>query len=165
MNVSIGCAIWFYPGWRGEIYPAKTPAGEFLQIYSRTFNTVEVNSTFYAMPNEETLDRWRLQTPISFRFCPKFPRAITHQGLLESYILQSRSFLDRLRRLQEKLGVIFIQLPPDYSPNNFTDLTAFLTALPTQEFRIVLEVRHLEWFAKKWHDRLAELLFKLGRAC
>ena len=162
MSISIGCAIWSFPGWAGEVYPPKTPAKDFLRMYSHHFPIVEGNTTFYAIPDKETIDRWIAQTPPGFKFCLKFPRAITHNGLLEPYILPAQAFIAQMQALGDKLGVMFIQLPPNYAPEKFTDLTAFLTALSQQDVSIALEVRHLDWFKSPHQQRLNELLTKLG---
>ena len=162
MPISIGCAIWSYPGWVGEVYPPKTPARDFLRVYSRHFPAVEGNTTFYAIPDKETIDRWIAQTPPEFKFYLKFPRSITHNGLLEPYILPAQSFISQMQELGDKLGVMFIQLPPNYAPERFTDLAVFLTTLSQQDVSIALEVRHLDWFKSPHRERLNELLTKLG---
>jgi uncharacterized protein YecE (DUF72 family) len=163
MPISIGCAVWSYPGWVGEVYPPKTPSKEFLRVYSHHFPAVEGNTTFYAIPDRATIDRWIAQTPAGFKFCLKFPRSITHNGLLEPYILQAQAFVTQMQELGDRLGVMFIQLPPNYSPSiGFADLSAFLAQLPRQDVSIALEVRHLDWFDSPHAERLAELLTRLG---
>jgi uncharacterized protein YecE (DUF72 family) len=162
LKMRIGCAIWSYPGWVGEVYPPKTPAKDFLRVYSRHFPAVEGNTTFYAIPDQVTIDRWIDQTPAGFKFYLKFPRSITHNGLLEPYILPAQAFVTQMQELGDKLGVMFIQLPPNYAPERFADLTAFLIALSRQSVSIALEVRHLDWFKSPHRERLNELLTKLG---
>ncbi|MFM2303668.1 MAG: hypothetical protein RLZZ135_1078 [Cyanobacteriota bacterium] len=162
MSISIGCAVWSYPGWMGEVYPPKTPTADFLRVYSNFFPAVEGNTTFYATPNQAIIDRWIAQTPPGFRFCLKFPRSITHHGLLEPSIPAARSFIAQMQGLGERLGVMFIQLPPHYAPDRLADLTAFLTALPRQDIDIALEVRHLDWFGSPHQEQLTELLMRLG---
>ena len=66
MNFFLGCAIWAYKGWMGEFYPHGTRAGDFLHLYSRRFTTVEGNTTFYAVPKDETVTRWTNQIPPGF---------------------------------------------------------------------------------------------------
>ena len=162
MSISIGCAIWSFPGWVGEVYPPKTPAKDFLRVYSHHFPAVEGNTTFYAIPDKETIDRWIAQTPPGFKFYLKFPRAITHNGLLEPYILPAQAFITQMQELGDKLGVMFIQLPPNYAPEKFSDLTVFLTALSQQDVSIALEIRHLDWFKSLHQQRLNQLLTNLG---
>ena len=162
MSISIGCAIWSFPGWAGEVYPPKTPAKDFLRVYSHHFPAVEGNTTFYAIPDKKTIDRWIAQTPPGFKFYLKFPRAITHNGLLEPYILPAQVFVTQMQELGDKLGVIFIQLPPNYAPEKLSDLAIFLTALSQQNVSLALEVRHLDWFKLPHQERLNQLLTKLG---
>ena len=162
MSISLGCAIWSYPGWSGEVYPPRTPSKDFLRVYSHHFPAVEGNTTFYAIPDKGVIDRWIAQTPPGFKFYLKFPRAITHNGLLEPYILPAQAFIAQMQELGDKLGVMFIQLPPNYAPEKFSDLTVFLTALSQQNVSIALEVRHLDWFKSPHQQRLNELLTKLG---
>lgn len=162
MLISIGCAVWSYPGWMGEVYPPKTPTAEFLRVYSNFFPAVEGNTTFYAIPDRPIIDRWIAQTPADFRFCLKFPRSITHDGLLLPQILSAQAFITQMQELGERLGVMFIQLPPNYAPDKLADLTAFLAALPRQDVDLALEVRHLDWFKSPHQELLTEVLVKLG---
>jgi uncharacterized protein YecE (DUF72 family) len=163
MPISIGCAVWSYPGWVGEVYLPKTPSKEYLRCYSELFLAVEGNTTFYAIPDGATIDRWIAQTPSGFKFCLKFPRAITHNGSLELYIAAAQAFMSQVKALGDRLGVLFIQLPPNYAPSErFADLAVFLSALPRRDVSIALEVRHLDWFKSPHRERLNELLFKLG---
>jgi uncharacterized protein YecE (DUF72 family) len=123
---------------------------------------VEGNTTFYAIPDRVTIDRWKSQTPPGFKFCLKFPRAITHNGLLEPYLLPALAFITQMQELGDRLGVMFIQLPPNYSPHKgLADLTAFLMMLPRQEVDFTLEVRHLDWFKSPYREQLNELLTRL----
>ncbi len=139
-------------------------------MYSRHFPAVEGNTTFYAIPDRVTIHRWIDQTPTGFKFYLKFPRSITHNGLLEPYILPAQAFVTQMQELGDKLGVMFIQLPPNYAPERFADLTAFLIALSQQSVlnsllsapAIALEIRHLDWFKSPHQERLNELLTKLG---
>ncbi len=158
----LGCAVWAYKGWVGDFYPKGSRSNEFLQLYSDRLATVEVNSTFYVIPDRQTIERWAKETPIGFRFCPKFPKHFTHNGLLSPYVAQALQFLDLMSSFGDRLGVTFVQLPPSYSPANFADLENFLKALPTQDYQIALEVRHVDWFKTPHRDRLNKLLKNLG---
>ncbi|ELS33028.1 DUF72 domain-containing protein [Pseudanabaena catenata USMAC16] len=158
----LGCAVWAYKGWVGDFYPQGSRSEKLLQLYSDRLITVEVNSTFYSLPDRQTLERWAKDTHPNFRFCPKFPKHLTHNGLLVPFIEQSYQFLDLISSLGDRLGVVFVQLPPSYSPANFTDLESFLQALPRDQYQIALEVRHGDWFKAAAGDRLNRLLRKLG---
>ncbi|WP_414561842.1 MULTISPECIES: DUF72 domain-containing protein [unclassified Anabaena] len=162
MNFFIGCAVWAYKGWVGELYPQGTRATEFLHLYSRRFTTVEGNTTFYAVPNQETVARWASETPPGFEFCLKLPRDITHKGLLQPAIPEALAFLEQMRPLDKHLGPMFAQLPPSYSPALIDDLTSFLEAWPRTEAPLAVEVRHCNWFIEPYKSNLAEILAKLG---
>lgn len=162
MNFLIGCAVWAYKEWVGELYPQGTRATDFLHLYSRRFTTVEGNTTFYAAPNQETVSRWASETPPGFEFCLKLPRDITHQGLLQPYIPAALKFLEDMRPLGKRLGPIFAQLPPSYAPTLLEDLTTFLEAWPRTTAPLALEVRHQDWFREPYVSNLTTLLEKLG---
>lgn len=158
----LGCAVWSYRGWVGDFYPAKTKPKDFLHLYSQQFNTVEGNTTFYAVPKPETITKWAKETTETFKFCPKFPKAITHQGLLQSQIDKGLSFLETMSGLGDNLGLVFIQLPPSYSPQYFADLRQFLQAF--NKYNLALEVRHLDWFSSPHKEQLNQMLTELNIA-
>ncbi|GAB4386290.1 MAG: DUF72 domain-containing protein [Elainellaceae cyanobacterium] len=164
MSFRLGCAIWAYKNWVGDLFPAGSRASDFLKLYSRRFTAVEGNTTFYSIPNSETIQRWVAETPADFRFCLKLPRQITHAGLLTPTIGDTIAFLNTVEGLGTRLGPFFAQLPPSYSPAQFNDLTAFLTAFPTQKFSLALEVRHLDWFQEPYARQLNALLSELNIA-
>jgi uncharacterized protein YecE (DUF72 family) len=145
MSFYIGCPIWSFKGWVGNFYPEGTRPSEFLREYIRRLTTVEGNTTFYAVPAQKTLDSWAEEMPSTFRFCPKVPKAISHEGKLMDNIERANEFIDIMRQLGTRLGPMFLQLPPRYSPKLFGDLAAFLAVWP-QDVRLAVEVRHLDWF-------------------
>lgn len=163
MNFYLGCAVWSYKPWVGNFYPPQSRERDFLQLYSQRFTAVEGNSTFYAVPSAATVAKWVSQTPPEFKFCPKLPRNITHSGLLQAAIPDAFSFIDRISGLGDRLGIVFIQLPPSYSPKYFDDLAAFLQAIE-RNISLALEVRHLDWFKPPYCDRLNQLLSDLNIA-
>lgn len=146
MDFLIGCAVWSHKGWVGELFPPKTRQSQFLQLYSQHFDTVEGNTTFYATPNSQTINRWIEQTPPEFKFCPKLPRHITHNGKLQPLISQALEFAEIMRPLGSRLGPIFAQLPPSYHPHYLEDLTVFLAAWKQTQLPLAVEVRHRDWF-------------------
>lgn len=158
----LGCAVWAYKNWIGEFYPPGSRSSNFLHLYSHRFTTVEGNTTFYAIPNAETVTRWASQTPSEFKFCLKLPRDLTHQGQLQPAISGALEFLEQMSPLGSRLGPFFAQLPPNYSPENFEDLKAFLTAWPRHQAALALEVRHLDWFQEPHASELKALLTELG---
>lgn len=155
----LGCAVWSYGGWVGNFYPAKTKPKDFLNLYSQQFNTVEGNTTFYAVPQPKTVMKWTNETTKGFKFCPKFPKTVTHQGLLQPRIDRGFNFLKIMSGLGDRLGLVFAQLPPSYSPLYLEDLRQFLIAF--KQYDIALEVRHPDWFTSTHREQLDRLLTKL----
>lgn len=157
MNFYIGCPIWSWKGWVGNFYPEGTKPSEFLREYTRRLTTVEGNTTFYAIPAQKTLEGWIEEMPPTFHFCPKVPKAISHEGKLMDNIERAREFINIMSQLGARLGPMFLQLPPRYSPKLLGDLQAFLAAWP-REVRLAVEVRHLDWFDAPHDEALNELL-------
>ena len=157
MNLYIGCPIWSWKGWVGNFYPEGTKPSEFLHEYTRRLTTVEGNTTFYAVPAQKTLEGWAEEMPFTFRFCPKVPKAISHEGKLMDNVERAREFINIMRQLGTRLGPMFLQLPPRYSPKLLGDLQAFLALWP-REVRLAVEVRHLGWFDAPHDESLNELL-------
>ncbi len=161
MNFFLGCAVWAYKGWVGEFYPQNTRPADFLHLYSRRFTAVEGNTSFYAVPSQETVAKWTAQTPPNFEFCLKLPRDLTHIGLLKPSIPGALNFVEKMRGFGQHLGPIFAQLPPSYEPRMLEDLAAFLEAWPRAEVPLALEVRHKNWFKEPHSSNLTALLEKL----
>ncbi|MBD2080009.1 DUF72 domain-containing protein [Leptolyngbya sp. FACHB-17] len=160
MTFRLGCAIWAYKQWVGDLFPPKSKPSDFLNLYSRRFTCVEGNTTFYSIPDRTTVDRWKSETPNGFKFCPKLPKTLTHNGKLAPSLPEALQFLELMQRLDERLGVLFAQLPPSYSPANFKDLEAFLRGWTGAN--LALEVRHAQWFKEPYRTQLNELLKELN---
>ncbi|AFY38804.1 protein of unknown function DUF72 [[Leptolyngbya] sp. PCC 7376] len=154
----IGCAVWSYRGWLGTFFPVGSSSQDFLRLYGDRLRTVEGNTTFYAVPSEITVSRWRVKTPKDFRFCLKFPRTVTHQGLLVPQLKIAKEFLERVKPLGDRLGCVFAQLPPSYSPAQFTDLQTFFHELANFGVQFGLETRHLHWFQEPHNTNLINWL-------
>jgi uncharacterized protein YecE (DUF72 family) len=157
MNLYIGCPIWSFKGWVGNFYPQGTKPADFLYEYARRLTTVEGNTTFYAVPALKTVEGWAASLPESFRFCPKVPKAISHEGKLMDNIERAREFIDVMSHLGTRLGPMFLQLPPRYSLELLDDLKAFLAVWPP-DVRLAVEVRHLDWFESPDRETLNQLL-------
>ena len=110
----LGCPGWGVKTWVGRLFPTGTRPTEFLERYARVFNTVEGNTTFYALPAPDIVERWRDQVPAEFRFCFKFPREVSHDKLLIDCAAEVETFLARVAPLGAKLGTLFLQLPPRF---------------------------------------------------
>ncbi len=144
-KIRIGACAWSFDGWRGGFYPPDLPNSQWLEFYANYFPTVEVDSTFYAAPSENTVRRWIEMTPAAFRFACKLPRDITHARRLRDCTVELNSFLHALEPLASKLHVILIQLPPSFAPKDGKPvLREFLRGLP-RDFRFAIEFRHAGW--------------------
>lgn len=153
----VGCPIWSFKGWVGNFYPEKTKASEYLREYGRRLNANEGNTTFYAVPAQTTLEQWAAATPETFRFCFKVPKAISHSGALADHAPAAQEFVRFMSQLGPRLGPMFLQLPPSYSPAKILDLTAFLDAWP-HSMRLGVEVRHPGWFEPSSNQQLNQVL-------
>jgi len=139
----IGCSGWYYDHWRGIFYPQALSKAKWLQFYTQHFNTVELNNSFYHLPSEKTFLTWKESTPNNFTFAVKVSRFITHIKRLRNLNSAVENFLSRVCLLQNKLGPLLYQLPPNMKRND-TILENFLSSLP-QEYQHVFEFRHESW--------------------
>ena len=153
IKVSIGCQGWNYADWTTKaggasvFYPRGTKSSAMLEIYSKAFAAIEVDSTFYAIPAASALENWYRKTPADFTFSLKLPQEITHEHLLrESSFQVLEEFCERVLLLKEKLAVVLVQLPPQFEggKENARSLRDFLARLPS-EIRFAVEFRNREW--------------------
>ncbi len=140
-NVHIGTMGWSYGFWKGNFYPYDLDVKGFLTYYSKMFDTVEADSTFYRIPRQQTVLDWKAQTSDEFVFSLKFPKKITHVKMLKDCEEETMVFLERVRLLDEKLGPLLLQLPPFFPRERLDLLGAFLKVLP-RENRCAVEVRN-----------------------
>src|SRR4030067_3719780 len=140
-KVHVGTMGWSYNFWRGTFYPSEMRSSEFLNEYSKHFDTVEVDNTFYRIPSMETLENWKKQTPAGFLFSAKFPQNITHRRMLKDCEQDVQFFIERISMFQDKLGPLLLQLPPVFGRKQFDLLRDFLPLLP-KKYRCAVEVRN-----------------------
>ena len=162
MKLKAGCQGWNYTDWvskpGGEyiFFPEGTAQKETLPLYSEIFDTVEIDSTFYAIPEESTFLSWYARASEGFLFSPKMPGEITHSLRLSPESYEPLDvFCDRAMLLKEKLGIILIQLPPSFSADreNARRLREFLRRLP-REIRFAVEFRDESWLVDWTLDEL-----------
>jgi len=144
MRVHCGTSGFSYKEWKGPFYPDKLANTAMLGFYAERLTTVEINNTFYRMPNAEMLGKWRDQVPDGFRFVIKAPQRITHQARLADCEDAVTHLWQACTALGDKLGPILFQLPP-YFRKDVERLRAFAAALP-DDCRAVFEFRHQSWF-------------------
>ncbi|HEX6309437.1 MAG TPA: DUF72 domain-containing protein [Longimicrobiales bacterium] len=154
--IHVGTQGWNYDFWSGVFYPRGTKGGDRLEQYSRLFDSVEIDSTFYGMPPEGRFRSWYERTPAGFVFTAKLPREITHDARLIGVDPLLIEFCDRAAELEEKLGPLLIQLPPDMSPRERPAVDAFLRSLP-RELEFAIEFRDAGWFDERTMELLRDL--------
>jgi uncharacterized protein YecE (DUF72 family) len=149
----IGTSGYNYPEWKGSFYPAGLPAAKMLPYYAARFPTVEINYTFYRMPNEKLTSGWAAQTPSPYKLTLKAPRRITHDNRLKRTGELVRGFCDVAATLGDKLGALLFQLPPNLKKDLplFDD---FLGELPPRVCA-AFEFRHVSWLEDDVFERLA----------
>jgi uncharacterized protein YecE (DUF72 family) len=145
-RLRIGCSGWAYRDWRGVLYPEDLPQRRWLGRYAETFDTVEVNNTFYRLPSRETVTAWAESTPSGFTFTIKASRYLTHRVRLHNAGEKFGTLLERLEPLAEagKLGPILWQLPEAFHRND-ERLAQTLEGLPAGG-KHCFEFRHPSWF-------------------
>lgn len=149
----LGCPMWANKAWVGELFSTKAKPTEFLTQYASVFNTVEGNTTFYALPKPATVERWQQDTPPTFRFCLKFPRTITHDKRLLDADAETDAFFELFAPLGSRLGPFFLQLPPTFAPAHIQTLEHFLHRLP-RDFSYAVEVRNRGFFDSDTNEHL-----------
>lgn len=152
MPFLIGTSGYQYPEWKGSFYPEKLPQAQMLSWYAQRMNTVEVNYTYYRMPNAKTLATWDIATPADFRLTLKAPKRVTHDARLRDCADTVRYFIETASRLGPKLGALLFQLPPGFK-QDLPLLDEFLTLLPDATCA-AFEFRHGSWLNEEVFARL-----------
>jgi len=148
-KVRIGTSGWSYNHWIDVFYPPDLKSGDWLSYYSRYFNTVELNVTFYRTPSEKMFVNWYQKTPTDFLFIVKGNRFITHTKKLQVENNSLELFFSRVKLLKEKLGVILWQLPPNFQAdiNRLEEFLKLTKKFTRQKIRQAFEFRHPSWFS------------------
>ncbi len=150
----IGTSGWSYAHWQGLFYPQNLPKEKWLEYYCQYFDTVELNSSFYHLPQKKTFKNWRQRTPKNFLFSIKASRFISHLLKLNGASESLENLLDNALGLKEKLGPILFQFPPNFELD-VERLGKFLKILPADK-RFTFEFRHESWFCPKVYKMLAK---------
>jgi uncharacterized protein YecE (DUF72 family) len=149
-KIYVGCPIWANKNWVGKWYPQHTKPKDYLEYYAKQFNTIELNSTHYQIPSNQTIKNWKQKVPNDFKFCPKFPQEISHELLSKSALKTqeyTHYFCEMMQLFEENLGTSFLQLPPYFSPKEENKLIDFCEKLREKSnFDFSVEFRHEDWF-------------------
>ena len=144
MKLHVGTSGYSYKEWKGNFYPEKLTAREMLPYYATKLSAVELNNTFYRLPQPSMVESWKAQVPDSFRFSVKASQRITHFKRLKDAEAETKYMLETVGGLQEQLGVVLYQLPPNMK-KDLERLQVFVTHLPA-EIPAAFEFRHPTWF-------------------
>lgn len=165
-QVYVGCPIWACKEWVGSWYPPTAKEKDFLFHYTRQFNTIELNTTHYRIPDKATVKQWKEKATSNFLFCPKLLQEISHQQQLKGKIAYelTQIFIENLAELDKNLGLIFIQLPPYFDADKLDILANYVEKLP-HNLEFAVEFRHESWFIANQHgekpiDEAAQILQK-----
>lgn len=168
-QIYIGTSGYSYWHWKGLFYPKDLPSYKWLEYYAKHFNTVELNVTFYRLPNAAAFKSWYRRTPKLFLYVCKGSRFITHVKKFKGIKRATQLFFERVGLLHEKLGIILWQLPPTWKVN-IKRFLEFLKILEEQTQRFkekkitvkhVFEFRHQSWFCKEVYNLLCKYKFGL----
>lgn len=154
MSIWVGTSGYNYPEWKGSFYPEKLAAADMLSYYAQKLSTVEINYTYYRMPNAKTLESWNVATPPKFKLTLKAPKRITHEARLRDCGDTVRYFTETAAKLGPKLGALLFQLPPSLR-QDLTLLDAFLDTLP-EGVHAAFEFRHGSWLNDELYARLRD---------
>ncbi|MBY0067278.1 DUF72 domain-containing protein [Empedobacter falsenii] len=156
-EVYVGCAKWNKQDLK-NFYPPKTK--DELSYYSKQFNSIELNATYYRSPSKENVETWANKTPKDFKFFPKIPQSISHYGRLQNVTDKLNQYLDAVALFEEKLGMIFLQMHENFAPKDFEKLENFIQNFP-KGYPLAVELRHEGWFSNEENfNRLVSLLEK-----
>lgn len=154
-EIILGCSGWSYEDWKGHFYDKRITSKLMLPFYSKIFNTVEINSTFYALPRSEKIaENWYNITPKNFVFSIKYPQQITHKTLGKKRLSSELHYMTRFYKLidplKEKLAPILIQFPPKFKKD--LDLLEELITYLLDRYRYTMEFRNESWITNKQFD-------------
>jgi uncharacterized protein YecE (DUF72 family) len=156
MKVHIGTSGWSYKEWKGTFYPNELKATDWLEHYSKTFDTTEINSSFYRLPKAETVLNWVEKVPDTFTFCPKISRYLTHIKRLKEPEEPLERFFNLFAPIKEKLGPVLIQLPASVKFDY--DIVGYFFGLLKKQYKgyaFALEARHDTWMENDALDLMA----------
>jgi uncharacterized protein YecE (DUF72 family) len=154
MSLWVGTSGYNYPEWKGSFYPQRLPAAKMLPYYAQRLNTVEINYTYYRMPNAKILKSWDDATPQNFKLTLKAPKRITHDARLRNCEEHVKFFTETAAKLGPKLGALLFQLPPGFK-QDLALLDSFLSLLPQGTYA-AFEFRHGSWLNEEVYARFRE---------
>jgi uncharacterized protein YecE (DUF72 family) len=152
MTLYVGTSGYSYKEWKGSFYPEKISASEMLSYYAAHLPAVELNNSYYRLPERTTVESWRRQTPENFRFSVKAPRSITLYRRLKDVGAQTKQMLETVSALEDRLGTLLFRMPENMK-KDLACLKSFLKILPA-DTPAAFAFRHATWFDDEVRDLL-----------
>jgi uncharacterized protein YecE (DUF72 family) len=144
-SLHVGTSGWSYKHWKHVFYPKEVKSAQWLEYYAEHFDCVELNSSFYHLPQTETVKGWRKRAPDHFKFCFKLSRYITQLKKLNDVQEPLENFFARMQPLQKCAGPVLVQLPPQLGFHSETVEHFFELLKKFKAYRFALEARHASW--------------------
>lgn len=159
--VYVGCAKWGRKDWIGKIYPPGTKEDDFLPLYAKHFNSIELNATFYKIPSYKQAQEWKSKVGKNFLFTPKISNSISHIHRLKNIEERLGWFLKGIEGFGENLGPVFLMLHPAMGPKTLSTIEAFIQLLP-ENIRLFVEFRHEGWYEEEAFQPVFNMLERNG---
>ena len=160
-QVFVGCAKWGRKDWIGRIYPPGTKEDDFLPLYAKHFNSIELNATFYKIPSYKQAQEWKSKVGKNFLFTPKISNSISHIHRLKNVGERLGWFLKGIEGFEENLGPVFLMLHPGMGPKTLGTIEAFIQQLP-EKIRLFVEFRHEGWYEEEAFQSVFDMLERNG---
>ncbi len=144
-SVYVGCAKWGRKDWIGKIYPSGTKESDFLALYARNFNSIELNATFYKIPSYKQAQEWKSKVGKDFLFVPKISNSISHIHRLKNVQERLEWFLKGISGFEDNLGPVFLMMHPGMGPKSIDTIETFLQSIP-KEIKVFAEFRNEAWY-------------------
>ncbi|MGI0079357.1 MAG: DUF72 domain-containing protein [Nitrososphaerales archaeon] len=153
-QIRTGCISWTYSDWLGSFYPEGTKTADYLTLYSRAFDIVEIDSSFYRIPKPSTVAQWKVKTPSNFLFTVKLPKKMTHEAKLKGISNSLEYFQKVIKPLGPRLACVIAQMPPSFKfDSGIEQLGEFLDSIDGS-IRYAIEFRHDSWLKQETYDLL-----------
>lgn len=146
LKVFVGAPVWGDKGFVGKIYPPKTKSSDFLSLYSKQFNCIEMNGTFYKIPSISDVVKWKEQVQPKFIFNPKISQIISISLQKERVQKLTEEFCDSIVHFEKNLGLTFMIPPPHFKPEKIKFLERFLNQFP-KGIPLSIELRNSGWYS------------------
>ena len=160
-SIFLGCPVWRDKSFVGKIYSKLSKAEDYLALYAGNFQSIELNSTYYALPSQNSILDWCSKVPADFKFCPKVPGDLANERSLGLEDPLFRDFLMRIELFGENLGPILLQLSPHFDLSRWKALVKFIRLFP-KNLKLAIEFRHPEWFFPKNFKKLVDHMRAFG---